>query len=192
MDAPPPVTEGKDLSLSGTPLPLPHIRSCDLCRHRKVKCDRRQPCSHCIRAGRAPDCVYPSGPGRAPKRPRRVLDAQLADRLSRLETMIRQIGNGNHKTTPGSPSISSTPPIASTVASEKANAYQLKESTSTIVSSSPPSPRSSNDEHFGRLMIDETRSQYVSNILWESLATEVRAVDQLLYQKLKNFSWLMR
>jgi hypothetical protein len=68
-----------------------HRPSCDLYRRRKVKCDRQQPCSICIQ-GKS-DCVYPSRRGRAPKRSRHAVDAQLADRLSQLETLIKRFGN---------------------------------------------------------------------------------------------------
>ncbi|KAJ5729623.1 uncharacterized protein N7483_004131 [Penicillium malachiteum] len=44
------------------------LRSCTFCRSRKIKCDRQQPCANCVRTTN--QCIYPSGSGRAPKRPR--------------------------------------------------------------------------------------------------------------------------
>ncbi|PYI15694.1 hypothetical protein BO99DRAFT_341921 [Aspergillus violaceofuscus CBS 115571] len=67
-----------------------YTRSCASCRRRKVKCDRQRPCANCARAEH--ECVYPPGRGRAPKQPRsRTLTAQLSERLSHLDAMIRQL-----------------------------------------------------------------------------------------------------
>ena len=47
----------------------PKLRSCVVCRSRKVRCDKQSPCSNCRRAGIA--CVVPSG-DRPPKWARRL------------------------------------------------------------------------------------------------------------------------
>lgn len=125
--------------------------SCDLCRRRKVKCDRQQPCSSCIQ-GKS-DCVYPSGRGRAPKRSRHAVDAQLADRLLQLETLIKRI-EGHGAVTSGNAAAEVLP-------------------LPRDLGQSAPLGRSA-DVEFGHLMIDESRSYYVSNDLWASLANEVR------------------
>ncbi|KAI1692647.1 fungal zn(2)-Cys(6) binuclear cluster domain-containing protein [Ditylenchus destructor] len=48
------------------------------CRYRKVKCDRQQPCSNCLRVKL--NCSYPAGRGRAAKKSTRTLDTRLVDR----------------------------------------------------------------------------------------------------------------
>jgi Fungal Zn(2)-Cys(6) binuclear cluster domain len=120
--------------------PHPHIRSCLFCRTRKVKCDRGKPCVNCLRAGS--ECVYPSGPGRAPKRPRRGLDQRVLDRLAHLEALVRRLDSTEGEPTPA--------------------ATDVKEDESSRV-----------QQQFGRLVIDNTRSCYVSNILWANLGDEV-------------------
>lgn len=150
-----PPSTAQEVPVSATPLPgSPHQfkRSCELCRHRRVKCDRQQPCSNCIRS--KADCVYPSGRGRAPKTRRRALDSQLVDRLSHLETLLRRLKDhpapGSHNEAAEFPF---PPPLTS---------------GSNRVNSNP-----SIEGQFGRLMIDESRSYYVSNVLWASLVSEV-------------------
>lgn len=140
--------------------PLQYIRSSDVCRQRKVECDRQQPCSNCVKS--KTDCVHPSGRGRAPKRPRRALDIQLADRLSRPETVIRRLGNQLDATPNPSSERTST-------AQERTNRL----GDPAIGSSTQWNPSSSIDAHSGLLVIDETKSYYVSNILWANLANEV-------------------
>ncbi|KAJ5948875.1 Zn(II)2Cys6 transcription factor [Penicillium verhagenii] len=128
-------------------VPRPHIRSCFFCRSRKVKCDRQKPCAHCLRAGS--ECVYPPGPGRAPKRPRKALDKRVLDRLAHLEVLVRRLDTEAVSVPPENP-------------------------TSSAATPSDDGPRQV-EQQFGRLVIDDTRSCYVSNILWASLGDEVRS-----------------
>lgn len=135
-----------------------HPRSCTFCRQRKVKCDRQQPCSTCVRACHGPRCVYPPGPGRATKQSRKILNSELVDRLSRLETIIRQ--------------GTLLDPEASSIRSVKADKHSLDtENTTSFTGCLDDS--GSIDQQLGRLVIDETRSYYISNILWANLGSEV-------------------
>ncbi|KAK3693254.1 Zn(II)2Cys6 transcription factor [Podospora appendiculata] len=138
----------------------PHPRSCHHCRRRKVKCDRQQPCSNCTSVA---DCVYPPGPGRAAKRPRHALDAQLLDRLGRLESIMKHLEMEKQDTlrdqsVAGKPGPNAEPPD----------------------SQSSPAASSSVDKQIGRLMIDESRSFYVGNSLWTSLGNEIEELRDLL------------
>lgn len=137
-------------------LPSAHssqLRTCIVCRQRRVKCDRRLPrCSSCVRSDA--HCIYPSGRGRAPKRPRReVTTPQLSERLSRLESIISQLGAST--TTTGSTTRRSTL-SASPITHEAGENYGR-----------------SFDEDFSRLKVDDLESYYVNNPLWVKLADEV-------------------
>lgn len=143
------VSEG--LSGHSRQRPYQHIRSCIFCRSRKVKCDRQKPCANCLRTGA--ECVYPSGPGRAPKTPRRLCDKRILDRLADLEALVRRLD-----TTEASGQIARGSP-------RETPAHSATE---------PEDQSSQIQQQFGRLVIDNTRSCYVSNILWASLGDEVR------------------
>lgn len=131
--------------------PYHRIRSCVSCRSRKVKCDRQEPCTGCQRAGA--ECVYPSGPGRAPKQPRRAIDKRLLDRLVDLESLVRRLEDTNDG------------------AKTEAPAAESEQDSSQV------------EQQFGRLVIDDTRSCYVSNILWASLGDEVRIIKTYIITK---------
>ncbi|KAL4946752.1 hypothetical protein BDV06DRAFT_76 [Aspergillus oleicola] len=64
--------------------PVP--RSCHRCSQRKIRCNKIQPCDHCGRSNS--ECTFP-GPGRAPRRKKRPLKAELVARLKGLEQEIR-------------------------------------------------------------------------------------------------------
>ncbi|MCJ1437531.1 hypothetical protein MMC27_006918 [Xylographa pallens] len=55
--------------MSSTPIisKTPKVHSCILCRHRRVRCDRKQPCSNCVRAGAECRANNPAPPNRAKK-----------------------------------------------------------------------------------------------------------------------------
>lgn len=62
------------------------VLACVLCAQRKVKCDRKFPCSNCIKA-RA-QCVPSTLTAR--RRRRRFPEQQLLERLHRYENLLRQ------------------------------------------------------------------------------------------------------
>ncbi|KAI1335565.1 Zn(II)2Cys6 transcription factor [Xylariaceae sp. FL0016] len=148
--------------------PHAHIRSCTLCRQRKVKCDRQQPCLNCARANS--DCVYPAGPGRAPKRPRQAVNVKVLDRLTQLETTIRHLQQQSRAEN-GSPNPDATP-------DPKPGDVQAQ---SEDTGSASPS-EASLDQKLGRLMIGETKSYYVSNALWADLGHEIEELRDILHQ----------
>lgn len=63
--------------------------SCLLCRERKVKCDRRNPCSHCIKLNRQCSFVPPVRGKRVRTKPTRET---LHARLRRYEDLLRSYG----------------------------------------------------------------------------------------------------
>lgn len=158
-----------------TSSPPRHSRSCTLCRQRKVKCDRQQPCCHCTRANL--ECIYPPGPGRAPKRPRNssAFHAQVVDKLQSLEKVIKQLTAEREAALKGNDTIksrlvdmaigTSSSDIASTVpqVNGKTRAGSELQKTDAPL-----------EEQVGRLIVQDTRSHYISNILWSNLGNEVR------------------
>lgn len=73
------------------PLPAPaakpqRVLSCILCAQRKVKCDRRSPCSNCIKSG--VQCVSAATIPR--QRRRRFPERELLDRLRHYERLLTE------------------------------------------------------------------------------------------------------
>ncbi|KAI1437371.1 fungal-specific transcription factor domain-containing protein [Xylaria sp. CBS 124048] len=65
------------------------VFACVHCQHRKIRCDRMQPCSSCVRANVA---CQPSTPTSAPRR--RRLNQDVLDRLARCEELLRRYADG--------------------------------------------------------------------------------------------------
>ncbi|KPM46343.1 hypothetical protein AK830_g81 [Neonectria ditissima] len=166
--------------------PLNHPRSCVYCRRRKVKCDRQQPCSNCVR-GKL-ECSYPAGRGRAAKKPRKTLDGQLIERLHRLESIIRRLTDQGDTDAAGYDADADANdemlPVAATAGLEtEPGAFHDHNGPRDFPSaSSHSSPEVSVDQQLGRLMIDDTRSYYVSNILWANLGNEIEELRDMLHE----------
>ncbi len=77
--------------------------SCNLCRRRKVKCDRTDPCSHCAHVGAVCVSSAPSGAPRGRKGGRRKHDKELLDRVAKLENLVKDIERGTSGAIPAVP-----------------------------------------------------------------------------------------
>lgn len=73
-------------ALPRTPTGQMHKHACSLCARRKVKCDKGDPCSNCLKA--QSQCLYEAP---APRRPRRrAADEDLLARLAQYEDLMRK------------------------------------------------------------------------------------------------------
>ncbi|KKA19657.1 C6 transcription factor, partial [Rasamsonia emersonii CBS 393.64] len=150
-------------------------RSCVTCRRRKVRCNKRDPCSNCVKAGI--ECVFP-GPGRAPRKPRRTPDAELLSRLRRLEGVVESLGGAAAIDRLASANSTAPPPL--TV--RENNNLQASGACDDIFQSDQNTVQRRKDMHeeFGRLVIDEGRSQYVSNRFWASVGDQIEELQDIL------------
>ncbi|KAF2801693.1 uncharacterized protein BDZ99DRAFT_402906 [Mytilinidion resinicola] len=145
-----------------------HPRSCVTCRKRKVKCDKRNPCSNCTKA--KIECVFPS-PGRAPRKSRKPPDGELMERLRKLEGVVQSLnaqveeeqqahgGSGEGASRQGSTAEGDSKPHCPMGA----------ESPRVVVDNSVEGL----ENRFGRLVVDQGRSRYINNSFWASLNNEV-------------------
>jgi len=137
----------------------------------QVKCDKRHPCSNCTRA--KIECIFP-GPGRAPRKSRKPADAELLERLRRLEGVVSslnaQVEEHEQEAAEREKGSESGHPDCP-FSNGKANPND------------PPERRVALDDsveglenRFGRLVVEKGRSRYINNSFWASLNNEVRWV----------------
>lgn len=139
-------------------------RSCVTCRRRKVRCNKKNPCANCIRAGI--ECIFPA-PGRAPRKSRKPPDAELLARLRRLEGVVHSLGAHVDDNGLVSPAVTGSADI-------RARFGEAQSGDSPSSDRSDYTKRQSIDKHPGHLVISEDRSRYVSNAFWASMTEEVR------------------
>ncbi|KAI4709749.1 hypothetical protein J4E89_005766 [Alternaria sp. Ai002NY15] len=160
--------------------PTPNPRSCVTCRRRKVKCDKKDPCSNCLRA--KIDCIFP-GPGRAPRKSRKPPDAELLERLRRLEGVVtslnaqveghEQEAADREKERHNSTSEEGCPNGNSGV-KWPAKQHGAKVATDNSVEGL--------ESRFGRLVVENGRSRYINNSFWASLNNEVEDLKAILIE----------
>ncbi|KAL8731977.1 MAG: hypothetical protein Q9166_003109 [cf. Caloplaca sp. 2 TL-2023] len=164
-------------------IPQPNPRSCVTCRKRKVRCDKRHPCSNCSRA--AIECVFP-GPGRAPRRSRKPPDAELLARLRRLEGVVQHLGRNLDEEVANSEEHVKDESMHTndTDASVPKSPNEEKKIPKSCGLFNGPEPRKKSVDgvtrEFGRLVVDEGRSRYVSNKFWNSLGEEIAEMRDIL------------
>ncbi|KAL4985541.1 fungal-specific transcription factor domain-containing protein [Aspergillus falconensis] len=180
--APFPLSSGNLNAPPATRNPVPHhdsltVRSCVTCRRRKVRCNKRSPCSNCVRAG--VECIFPP-PGRAPRRLRRPAEnAELLSRLRQLENIV-DAAIANPNTLPfshqeRSDRSSDDPPERSQPAHDEGETKVQRCSVSGHLIQQPPL-----EHEFGRLVIEDNRSRYVSNRFWASLGDQIEELQDIL------------
>jgi hypothetical protein len=173
-----------------------NARSCNTCRRRKVKCDKQEGgCRNCRKANA--ECVYPS-PGRVSRRPKNPKttserETELLKRLRRLEGVVEELsGQVELEGIKGSPASSGDRDSKiEHYGSEEGKDGKSQGGTVRVVGMDEggassrtwlkrlqgmgegPPKRDIIGREFGKLVIDEGKSRYVSSSFWASLNGEV-------------------
>ncbi|CAG8949108.1 hypothetical protein HYFRA_00002237, partial [Hymenoscyphus fraxineus] len=178
-------------------------RSCVTCRRRKVKCDKKEPCSNCARAGS--ECVFPA-PGRAPRRPKAggkattEREEALLKRLKKLEGVVEEL-SGQVEIEAGRPSPASDSSMhaegESSTAHPIARPYKLRvvgvdERTGSKkewitkaykIGDGPSKSDYGRDPAqggLGRMVFDGGKSRYLSHPFWSQITDEVEEIREML------------
>ncbi|KAH8649807.1 hypothetical protein BX600DRAFT_403681 [Xylariales sp. PMI_506] len=134
-------------------------RSCVICHRRKVRCDKKLPCSNCTRAWVL--CCYPSQERTEPRKSRATI-SDVAARLGQLErTIIALSTNDFTQHDPDPPSATST-----TSAPAASAASQDAEADSVSVE--------------GYLVKEGESSHYVNEVLFSRVLEEEKGIRSLL------------
>ena len=156
---------------SNTPASGINPRSCTTCRKRKVRCDKRHPCSNCHKAGI--ECIFPR-PGRAPRRSKKPPDSELLARLRRLEGVVQSLGKG-------ADGEDLVPELEDPHQNQRSPELNKSEQPDDGLPHPPGCSRREKasdgstelEKDMGRLLVGAGKSRYVSNSFWANLTTEV-------------------
>ncbi|KAL5381293.1 hypothetical protein DPSP01_007285 [Paraphaeosphaeria sporulosa] len=158
-------------------------RSCVTCRRRKVKCDKKQPCSNCARA--KIECIFP-GPGRAPRKSRKPADGELMERLRRLEGVVQSLNaqveeheQQDAEREKNGGAVSGCPLGDAGVEQGGCPSGRDLVGASVVADNSVEGL----ETRFGRLVVDEGRSRYINNSFWASLNNEVEDLKSILIEQ---------
>ncbi|EWZ33069.1 hypothetical protein FOZG_14564 [Fusarium oxysporum Fo47] len=159
--------------------PLASTWNCLNCRRRKVRCDRKNPCSHCSRSGKP--CVFPQS-GRLPRRPPASTvgapghsggrSRDLLDRIRRLEGIVNTFNtNLEH----GRPlHLHGVPESAS---ENGARASTARAGLPTERPHSTEEPEGGH-RHAGFLVSGQDGKLYIGGDFWSTLCREVSLIRE--------------
>ncbi|OAL19563.1 hypothetical protein AYO22_09725 [Fonsecaea multimorphosa] len=169
------------------PTPAPKLRSCLVCRNRKVRCDKQRPCSNCRRANIA--CVMPSA-DRPPRWARRLHHLNNNARASStpapqdadadLDKVVERLHNLEHLVKELSGQLEQARTAATSSAGGNSSGVNSPESSTQNRDAenerdrSPATDTSNIHKQFGRLVLqDASRSHYVSSGFWSRVDDEL-------------------
>ncbi|EEP76966.1 predicted protein [Uncinocarpus reesii 1704] len=142
--------------------PRSNPRSCVTCRRRKIRCNKVQPCSNCVKA--RVECVFPK-PGRAPRKSKKGTEAELLARLKTLEAAVKSIGKPEA--------------VEGNFADEAKPSSGLNANGCAERSSNNAELDSVNDE-MGRLVVSDDQSRYISNRFWTRFGDEIEELKNMI------------
>ncbi|KAI0460665.1 hypothetical protein F5B21DRAFT_17660 [Xylaria acuta] len=152
--------------------------SCFPCRKRKIRCDRRYPCSHCLKGDL--DCGFPVS-GRTPTRrhdlpsfaSRKEKEDDLLGRLRRLEGFVAKFGTELEGEKHGDGVSSREGTRAMNLPNgglQSGSGARYREKTATDLAHVT--------HELGTLVINDNKSMYVGNWLWGVICDEVKHIRQ--------------
>ena len=136
--------------------------SCQSCRTRKLKCDRKCPCETCIKRGDAESCSFGSARSTTAKNGLSQ-NAKAHDRIRHLEDLVMQMMNQNtppNSDTTTAPGMSNGPP-----------------STSPYPSPLDPVLTAKTDGH---LQVQGNESSYVGSTHWSTILDNIQELKNVI------------
>ncbi|KAF9880388.1 hypothetical protein CkaCkLH20_02342 [Colletotrichum karsti] len=144
-------------------------RSCNLCHRRKIRCDKKSPCSSCARGGFP--CFYPQA-GQPIRRVRKTTIADVASRISDLEkTLVAGVGQSQQLFRGRESSATRETPAPAPAPSA---------STWTRPSTAPPSGSYAKSPGDEILVRKGTSSQYFDEVLISRVIEEEHDIQSVL------------
>ncbi|KAF6824637.1 fungal specific transcription factor [Colletotrichum plurivorum] len=167
-------------SSEARPRPPPNRRrdkpqlSCNLCRRRKLKCDRRQPCQTCSHRGLP--CTYATNNAPAagvaqhtPGRPRTNVQARLAQLEDLVVSMMDDQGPSR-----------ATPPTTDPEGNPLAYSQPLDSGNASSVVASEYYEDASKSSEAGSIRVNSSESRYVGGSHWASILDGIAELKEHL------------
>ncbi|KAJ4861312.1 fungal zn(2)-Cys(6) binuclear cluster domain-containing protein [Trichoderma breve] len=172
------------------------IWSCVTCRRRKVKCDRKDPCSNCVK--NQIECHFPVT-GRLPRRRDPAAwksptekQAELLDRLRRLESLVTelaaQVEDGPDKIqslftgpmTSATGVIHSGETVNAAVGKRGPRDLESPMAVGELISAMKSSFQGEINEDFGRLVVGKEAGLQIGKGFWSIFCNEVEHIFQAI------------
>ncbi|OGE51031.1 hypothetical protein PENARI_c015G03127 [Penicillium arizonense] len=160
--------------------------SCGPCRHRKLKCNRSNPCENCVKRGDAASCNYAQASSRkknSPQQPSSNSPDDMQNRIDRLEGLVLSLmTNGSQ---------SAGPAAALAAISGEGSAGSTGPSHDLDIDEDGMGPEESDTEQvtksFGIMKMDNNKTYYMGNAHWASILNDISEVRSFFATHKKQF-----
>ncbi|CAG8110689.1 unnamed protein product [Penicillium olsonii] len=150
--------------------------SCGPCRHRKLKCNRSNPCENCVKRGDAPSCNYAQASSRKKNPPQQSASNSpddMQNRIDRLEGLVLSL------MTNGSQSAGPAAAMAALSGESSAGSTRLSHELDIDEDEMEGAEESDTDQvtkSFGIMKVDNNKSYYISDAHWASVLHDISEV----------------
>ncbi|KAJ5936638.1 hypothetical protein N7466_003088 [Penicillium verhagenii] len=161
--------------------------SCAPCRHRKLKCNRSNPCENCVKRGDAHSCSYAQVSARKKNVQQQTAPTSpddMQNRIDRLEGLVLSL------MTNGAQSAGPTAAMATISGDSSAGSAGLSHELD-LDEDLPEGAEESDTEQvtksFGVMKMDNNKSYYISDAHWASVLNDITEVRNFFATHKKQF-----
>ncbi|KAJ5641453.1 hypothetical protein N7490_005453 [Penicillium lividum] len=163
--------------------------SCAPCRHRKLKCNRSNPCENCVKRGDAHSCSYAQVGTRKKNIQQQTTPTSpddMQNRIDRLEGLVLSL------MTNGAQSAGPTAAMATISGDSSAGSTGLSYDLDLDVDDDAPGGAEESDteqvtKSFGVMKMDNNKSYYISDAHWASVLNDITEVKNFFSTHKKQF-----
>ncbi|OOF96380.1 hypothetical protein ASPCADRAFT_206573 [Aspergillus carbonarius ITEM 5010] len=162
--------------------------SCGPCRHRKLKCNRANPCENCVKRGDATSCSYAQANVRKKNTPQLSASSSpddMQNRIDRLESLVLSLmTNGSQAAGPAA--------ALAAISGNSSSAGSVPHTGDLdLEDESPNGPEESDTEQvtksFGIMKVDNNKSWYFSEAHWATVMNDIAEVRNYFQTHKKQY-----
>ncbi|KAJ5153829.1 uncharacterized protein N7500_009268 [Penicillium coprophilum] len=149
--------------------------SCGPCRHRKLKCNRSNPCENCVKRGDAASCNYaqPNSRRKAPSQQSSNTPDDMQNRINRLEGLVLSLMTNGPQSEGPAAAMAAISGDSSRDSAQFSHGYDIEEEG---MEGAEESDTDQVTKSFGVMKMDNNKSYYISEAHWASILHDISEV----------------
>ncbi|KAJ5210039.1 hypothetical protein N7491_009852 [Penicillium cf. griseofulvum] len=160
--------------------------SCGPCRHRKLKCNRSNPCENCVKRGDAASCNYaqPNSRRKNPSQQSSNTPDDMQNRIDRLEGLVLSLMTNGPQSEGPAAAMAAISGDGSGDSARFSHDYDIEEEG---MEGAEESDTDQVTKSFGVMKMDNNKSYYISEAHWASVLNDIAEVRSFFTTHRKQF-----
>ncbi|KAJ5520856.1 hypothetical protein N7463_001309 [Penicillium fimorum] len=149
--------------------------SCGPCRHRKLKCNRSNPCENCVKRGDAASCNYaqPNSRRKNPSQQSPNTPDDMQNRIDRLEGLVLSLMTNGPQSEGPAAAMAAISGESSASSARLSHDYDIEEEG---MEGAEDSDTDQVTKSFGVMKMDNNKSYYISEAHWAAILHDISEV----------------